>query len=75
MLGMKKAFMYELVDVVSEIMNPFYPYLENTKEMVKKLIKLEEEKFLQTLEVGEKKLVDYINNNNCEVSKEFAFLL
>ncbi len=75
MLGMKKAFMYELVDVVSEIMNPFYPYLENTKEMVKKLIKLEEEKFLQTLEVGEKKLIDYINNNNDVVSKEFAFLL
>ena len=75
MLGMKKAFMYQLVDVVSEIMNPFYPYLENTKEMVKKLIKLEEEKFLQTLEVGEKKLIDYINTNDKEVSKEFAFLL
>ena len=75
MLGMKKAFMYELVDVVTEIMNPFYPYLENTKDMVKKLIKLEEEKFLQTLEIGEKKLVDYINNKNEIVSKEFAFLL
>lgn len=76
-LGMNKPFMYNLVDIVSEIMNPFYPYLENTKEMVKKVMKTEEEKFLQTLEIGEKKLVDYISNSSNEkiVSKDFAFLL
>ncbi len=76
-LGMNKPFMYNLVDIVSEIMNPFYPYLENTKEMVKKVIKTEEEKFLQTLEIGEKKLIDYISNSSNKkiVSKDFAFLL
>ena len=73
-LGMHKPFMYNLVDIVCDIMKPYYPYLENQKEMVKKIIKTEEEKFLQTLETGEKKLNDYLNSNNV-VSKEFAFLL
>lgn len=75
-LGMHKPFMYELVDIVCEIMEPFYPYLDDSKELVKKIIKTEEEKFLQTLESGEKKLYAYLaNENNKEVSKEFAFLL
>ena len=73
-LGMNKPFMYNLVDIVTDIMRNFYPYLDETKEMVKKVIKTEEEKFLQTLEIGEKKLTDYLKVNK-NVSKEFAFLL
>lgn len=74
-LGMNKPFMYNLVDLVVEIMNSFYPYLEETKEMVKKVIKMEEEKFLQTLETGEKKLNEYLTNHQGVVAKEFAFQL
>ena len=74
-LGMDKPFMYNLVEIVASIMRPFYPYLDETKEMVKKVIKNEEEKFLQTLETGEKKLLEYIKTNEGIISKEFAFLL
>ncbi len=55
-LGINKAFMYELVDTVVEIMDDFYPYLEEKKHFIKKLIKKEEEMFLTTLNNGEKLL-------------------
>jgi len=75
-LGMKEAFLYKLVDVTCNYMSNFYPYLLETKDMVSKIVKTEEEKFLQTLETGEKKLFDYIENSKEKVvSKEFAFLL
>lgn len=75
-LGMNEPFLYKLVDVVSENMSHFYPYLLETKENVKEIIKLEEEKFLHTLESGENKLLDFIQNSgNKEVSGENAFLL
>ena len=63
MLGMKEPFLYKLVNVVCDYMSNFYPYLQDTKEMVSKVVKLEEEKFLQTLENGEKRLNDYIKQN------------
>jgi len=75
-LGMKEPFLYKLVDVVSNYMSNFYPYLLDKKEMVSKIVKNEEIKFLQTLETGEKKLIDYMNSQeNKIISKEFAFLL
>ena len=44
--------------------------------MVRKVVKLEEEKFLQTLENGEKKLHDYlVKQNNDVVDAKFAFQL
>ena len=63
MLGMKEPFLYKLVGVVCDYMSDFYPYLLETKDMVSKVVKLEEEKFLQTLENGEKRLNDYIKQN------------
>ena len=63
MLGMKEPFLYKLVSVVCDYMSNFYPYLLDTKDMVSKVVKLEEEKFLQTLENGEKRLNDYIKQN------------
>lgn len=75
-LGMKEAFLYKLVNVTCNYMSNFYPYLLETKEMVSKIVKMEEEKFLQTLETGEKKLFEYIESSKEKiVSKEFAFLL
>ena len=54
-LGINRPFMAELVDVVIEIMDPFYPYLKEKQDIVKKVISKEEEKFLETLQAGEKK--------------------
>ena len=76
-LGMNEPFMYKLVPVVANYMSNFYPYLLETQANVSRLIKLEEEKFLLTLETGEKKLVEYINNSKGEkvIPSNIAFLL
>lgn len=75
-LGMNEAFMYKLVDVVAENMKMFYPEVLEKSYDIKRIIKQEEEKFLQTLESGEKKLLDYIKVSKTKlISKEEAFLL
>ena len=74
-LGINKPFMTELVDVVIEIMDPFYPYLHEKKEIVKKMIKSEEEKFLATLEDGEKRFNDIAAKSNGTINGADAFML
>ena len=76
-LGMKKPFLYELVDVCVQNMKVFYPYLLEKEALVIKQVKLEEEKFLTTIETGEKKLQEYMEKNKDShiVSKDMAFLL
>ena len=61
-LGIKKPFLTDLVDVVVETMGDFYKYLHDSKDLVKKLISIEETKFLETLSQGEKRLDDMMNN-------------
>lgn len=75
-LGMNSPFMYQLVQVVADTMEDFYPYLQSKVRNVEKLIRQEEERFLMTLDNGEKKLFEFINNNKSkEITKEEAFLL
>ena len=52
-LGINKPFMASLVDVVIDIMKPFYPYLLGQANIVKNVINQEEKKFLSTIEKGE----------------------
>ena len=52
LLGIKEPFMYKLVDKVVELMGGHYEYLNEKKEYVKELIKLEEERFLATIAAG-----------------------
>ena len=62
-LGIEKPFLFELVDVVSENMQDYYPYLLNKKEFVAKIVKAEEEKFIKTLSNGEALLYKLIKEN------------
>lgn len=73
-LGINGAFLYKLVDSVVDIMKDFYPYLIDKKEMIKKLILDEENKFLKTLKAGEALLNSLIEKNN-NISGKDAFLL
>lgn len=59
-LGINHPFLFELVDVVREIMKNYYPYLANKEELIIKMIKGEEEKFLKTLANGESLLLKNI---------------
>ena len=76
-LGVKEPLLYKLVPACIETMKVFYPYLLEQEEIVTKQIKLEEEKFLSTLESGEKRLLDYIKSNEESkvITGEVAFLL
>ncbi len=51
-LGQRHAFMYKLIDVLSENMGKAYPELVSQKSLIEKVIKEEEESFLRTLETG-----------------------
>ena len=52
LLGRKELFMYEMVDKVVEIMEEAYPELRKNIEHIKKVVKIEEEKFSNTLDQG-----------------------
>lgn len=73
-LGINEPFMYKLVDVVVSSYKDFYPELEDKKEMVAKLIKGEEEKFIKTLSEGEALLYKFIEGKK-ELDAESSFKL
>ncbi|MBT2582380.1 alanine--tRNA ligase [Planococcus sp. ISL-109] len=51
-LGIEKPFMYQLVPVVGEIMHSFYPEVKGKEDFIVRVMKLEEERFLETLHDG-----------------------
>ena len=75
-LGIKAAFMYQLVDTVAKVMDSFYPYLKEKTEYVSKLVKIEEERFHMTLTEGERLLNEMLEESeNKELSGKVAFKL
>ncbi|EEU8399901.1 alanine--tRNA ligase [Campylobacter lari] len=75
LLGLKRAFMYELVDVVCELMGGHYTYLNEKKEFIKEQIKLEEERFLSTIENGIEIFNEELKKTKDIFSGEVAFKL
>ncbi|MCG7915399.1 alanine--tRNA ligase [Candidatus Thiodiazotropha endoloripes] len=61
MLGVKEAFFYQLVEPLCREMGEFYPELVKQQSQVEKVLRLEEERFAQTLEQGMKILEETIN--------------
>ena len=51
-LGIEKPFLYKLTGVVGEIMNDYYPEVSEKRDFIEKVIKSEEERFLETLSEG-----------------------
>ncbi len=68
-IGIKKSFMYQLVEIVAKNMNDFYPYLMDKVEYVSKLVKAEEDRFHLTLNDGESLLNNLINNADSNLLK------
>jgi alanyl-tRNA synthetase len=67
-LGQRHAFMYKLIDVLSENMGKAYPELVSQKSLIEKVIKEEEESFLRTLETGIR-LLDKVMDEAKKASK------
>ncbi len=51
-ININRPFMYELVQVVGEVMNDYYPNVVEKTEFVQQVIKNEEERFHETLNDG-----------------------
>ena len=52
-IGIEKAFMYQLVEVVARNMEAYYPYVVEKIDLIARLVKVEEESFHRTLSMGE----------------------
>ena len=68
----KDAFIYRLVDTLVDEMGEAYPEIKAQKELIKKVIKEEEESFLRTLDNGIKLLDEIIFKANKEGKKEIS---
>ncbi len=51
-LGIEKPFMFQLVPVVGDIMKDFYPEVTDKQDFIIRVMKLEEERFHETLHDG-----------------------
>ena len=75
LLGIKEPFMYKLVDTLCEIMGSHYASLNEKKENIKELIRLEEERFLATISAGLELFNAELANTKDVFSGEVAFKL
>ncbi|MDR1460310.1 MAG: alanine--tRNA ligase [Campylobacteraceae bacterium] len=75
LLGLKKPFMYKLVDVVSDLMSGHYAYLAQKRETLKQQIFLEEERFFITIASGLELFEDELRKTKKEFSADTAFKL
>lgn len=73
-IGIEKPFMYSLVDVVINIYAKFYPENISKGPSIAKMVRAEEEKFLETLATGEALLREMIVGKK-ELSGADAFKL
>ncbi|ELC1471231.1 alanine--tRNA ligase [Campylobacter jejuni] len=75
LLGFKQAFMYKLVDIVCDLMGGHYTYLNEKKDFIKEQIRVEEERFLSTIENGIEIFNEELKNTKEIFSGEVAFKL
>ena len=79
LLGIKENFLYKLVDEVIKVSGEAYPELVEKENYIKKVIRIEEEKFNETIEQGMEILSSYINelkqDGKTTLSGENAFKL
>ncbi|KZM54192.1 alanine--tRNA ligase [Aeribacillus pallidus] len=68
-INIDRPFMYELVPVVAEIMNDYYPEVKEKVSFVQKVIKNEEERFHETLHEGLAILADVIKKQKEQDSR------
>jgi alanyl-tRNA synthetase len=75
LLGLREPFMYKLVDTIGEVMGKHYPYLVEKAEAIKASMKLEEERFFDTIEAGIKLFNEELEKTKDLFSGEVAFKL
>lgn len=71
-LGITRPFLYELTPVVAETMKDYYPELLEKVPFIQKVIKSEEERFLETLSDGLQILENLVQSTKAEGSKQIS---
>ncbi|KIO62820.1 Alanyl-tRNA synthetase [Caldibacillus thermoamylovorans] len=71
-IQIERPFLFELVPVVGEIMEDYYPEVKNKAEFIGKVIKNEEERFHETLNEGIAILTDIIEKAKSTGKKTIA---
>ncbi|MDH6364046.1 alanyl-tRNA synthetase [Enterococcus sp. PF1-24] len=51
-LGINQAFLYQLVAIVGDIMESYYPEVNEKREFIEKVVRTEEERFHETINEG-----------------------
>ncbi|MCE5089848.1 alanine--tRNA ligase [Staphylococcus devriesei] len=77
-LDINEPFMYKLVDIVADIMEPYYPNVKEKADFIKRVIKSEEERFHETLQEGLtilNNLIAKAKESNYEINGSDAFKL
>ncbi|WP_309496681.1 alanine--tRNA ligase [Sulfurovum sp.] len=75
LLGLREPFMHKMVDTLVAVMGEQYPYLGERAESVKASMKLEEERFFETIEAGIKLFNQELENTSETFDGEVAFKL
>ncbi|QPJ63588.1 MAG: alanine--tRNA ligase [Candidatus Nitronauta litoralis] len=79
LLGMEKPFFYKITDQVVTDFKPAYPDLDNNRSFIQKVVRHEEEGFINTLTYGTRMLDDILDkmkkNNQTTIPGEEVFKL
>ncbi|AKF25573.1 alanyl-tRNA synthetase [Sulfurovum lithotrophicum] len=75
LLGLREPFMYKLVDTLVDLMGKQYDYLVSRAEAIKTSMKMEEERFFETIEAGIKLFNEELKNTQDVFNGEVAFKL
>ena len=75
LLGLREPFMYKLVDTLVALMGGQYDYLTSKSEAIKTSMKMEEERFFDTIEAGIKLFNEELKNTTDIFNGEVAFKL
>jgi len=74
-LGLKIAFMHELVVVLANDLGQQFTELDAQKDLIQKVVKEEEESFFRTLEDGLKRIEQLVKKSKNEISGKEVFEL
>jgi len=75
LLGLREPFIYKLVDTLVEVMGKQYDYLPKRAEAIKTSMRLEEERFFDTIEAGIKLFNEELKKSDDIFDGEVAFKL
>ena len=75
LLGLREPFMYRLVDTLISVMGKEYRYLEKRADNIKISMKMEEERFFDTIEAGIKLFNEELTHTKDIFNGEVAFKL